>query len=469
MSSSRHGELLVGWGRAAPSAAWVVDPQRADEVSAYLAEPGHHLPRGLGRSYGDAAQCAGGTVLDCTALDRIVDLDPAAGRVRVEGGCSLDALLRVIVPRGFFVPVTPGTRYVTVGGAIASDVHGKNHHRDGTISAHVEGLELATPTGRLQCGPDKDAELFWATAGGMGLTGVITDATLRLVPIETSRMVVNTERAADLDACMARMTETDAEHRYSVAWVDGMARGRQLGRSVITMGDHARVSDLPAKLRADPLGFSPRQLLTVPVTPPFSLLNPATVSAFNEAWYRRAPQARVGEVQKISTFFHPLDGVGRWNTLYGPRGFTQYQFVVPFGSEDVVRRVLERLSSARMASFLVVLKRFGAGGQGHLSFPSAGWTLALDLPLGTAGLAEMLDELDEVVAAADGRVYLSKDGRVRPEVLHAMYPRIAEWAEVRRSVDPAGVLESDLGRRLRLAGPIAGPARKPARTRDRGR
>jgi decaprenylphospho-beta-D-ribofuranose 2-oxidase len=349
--------------------------------------------------------------------------------------------------------VTPGTRYVTVGGAIASDVHGKNHHRDGTISAHVERLELATPTARLECGPEEEAELFWATAGGMGLTGVITDATLRLVPIETSRMLVDTERTADLDACMARMAETDAQHRYSVAWVDSLARGRQLGRSVITVGDHAGITDLPDNLRDDPLEFSPRQLLNVPVTPPISLLNPMTVAAFNEAWYRRAPRQRTGELQRISTFFHPLDGIGNWNVLYGPRGFTQYQFVVPFGSESVVRRVLERLSSARMASFLAVLKRFGAAGKGYLSFPFTGWTFALDLPLGTAGLAVVLDELDEIVANAGGRVYLSKDGRVRPEILHAMYPRIGEWDEVRRSVDPQGVLVSDLSRRLRLTGP----------------
>ena len=453
MTARSSGELLAGWGRACPSAARVVSPQTAEDVTAFLSEPGPHLPRGLGRSYGDAAQCAGGTVIDCTALDSIVELDHIESRVKVDAGCSLDSLLRVIVPQGFFVPVTPGTRYVTVGGAIASDVHGKNHHRDGTISAHVERLELATPTARLECGPEEEAELFWATAGGMGLTGVITDATLRLVPIETSRMLVDTERTADLDACMARMAETDAQHRYSVAWVDSLARGRQLGRSVITVGDHAGITDLPDNLRDDPLEFSPRQLLNVPVTPPISLLNPMTVAAFNEAWYRRAPRQRTGELQRLSTFFHPLDGIGNWNVLYGPRGFTQYQFVVPFGSESVVRRVLERLSSARMASFLAVLKRFGAAGKGYLSFPFTGWTFALDLPLGTAGLAVVLDELDEIVANAGGRVYLSKDGRVRPEILHAMYPRIGEWDEVRRSVDPQGVLVSDLSRRLRLTGP----------------
>jgi decaprenylphospho-beta-D-ribofuranose 2-oxidase len=447
------GRLLTGWGRACPSAAWVAVPDTADDVTDLLGRPGHHLARGLGRSYGDAAQCAGGTVIDCTAMDRIAELDHGEGTVKVQAGCSLDALLRVIVPRGMFVPVTPGTRYVTVGGAIASDVHGKNHHRDGAIAAHVERLEIATPTGRVECGPDKDPDLFWATAGGMGLTGVVTEATLRLIPIETSRMQVDTVKTADLDSCMAVMAESDANHRYSVAWVDSLAKGRHLGRSVITVGDHAKAADLPAKMRDDPLGFSPSQLLSVPVTPPVSLLNPLTVAAFNEAWYLRAPKRRTGQLESISTFFHPLDGVGNWNALYGPRGFTQYQFVVPFGSEDVVRQVLEKLSAARAASFLVVLKRFGAAGKGHLSFPTEGWTLALDVPLGIGGLSVILDDLDETVAQAGGRVYLSKDGRLRPELVAGMYPRLEEWNAVRSRVDPQGVLASDLSRRLAITQP----------------
>lgn len=449
------GALLAGWGRAAPSAAFVVRPRSADEVAQLLGTGGHQVPRGLGRSYADAAQCSGGTVIDCTGLDRIIELDRHTGRIRVEAGCSLDALLRATVPLGWFVPVTPGTRYVTVGGAIASDVHGKNHHRDGTFTAHVERLTLVTASGRLECSPKEEADVFWATAGGMGLTGVITEATIRLVAIETSQMLVDTERLGDLDTCMARMSEIDERHRYSVAWVDCLATGRHLGRSVLTVGDHARLGDLAGPKRWRPLAFDPRQRLAVPAAPPVSLLNSLSVAAFNEAWYRKAPLRREGQVESIATFFHPLDGVGRWNLLYGPRGFAQYQFVVPFGAEAVVRGVLERLSAARIASFLAVLKRFGAEGNGHLSFPAEGWTLALDLPLGSPGLARLLDQADELVAAAGGRVYLSKDGRVRPDVLHAMYPRLADWAKVRRELDPGRVLESDLSRRLELAGPIS--------------
>jgi decaprenylphospho-beta-D-ribofuranose 2-oxidase len=261
-------------------------------------------------------------------------------------------------------------------------------------------------------------------------------------------MLVGTEKTPDLETCMAKMAEYDTKYRYSVAWVDSLAKGRHLGRSVITVGDHAKASDLGAKSRADPLCFSPRQLFHVPVVPPVSFLSPLTVAAFNEAWYRRAPKRRTGEVQSIATFFHPLDGVGNWNVLYGPRGFTQYQFVVPFGREDVVARVLETLGSARTASFLVVLKRFGAANGGHLSFPRSGWTLALDIPLGIEGLGAILDGLDETVAEAGGRVYLSKDGRLRPGLFPTMYPRLGEWNEVRSRVDPDGVLMSDLSRRL---------------------
>jgi decaprenylphospho-beta-D-ribofuranose 2-oxidase len=419
-------------------------------MAAEAATTGQCVPRGLGRSYGDAAQCAGGVVLDCTLLDTVLELDTDAGRLRAEGGASFDALLKQLVPQGYFLPVTPGTRFVTLGGAIASDVHGKNHHVDGSLGAYVEELTLATPTGRMTCGPRENTDAFDATCGGMGLTGAVTEATLRLLPIETSTMVVDTERAPDLETCMSLLSEESGRYRYSVAWIDGLASGRRLGRSVLTRGDHARLSDLRAAQRGDPLAYGPRQRLTVPFAPPLSLLNHLSIAAFNEMWFRKAPRHRIGHLEPMAGFFHPLDGVGRWNVLYGPHGFTQYQFVVPFGAEAAVRTVLERLSAARVASFLAVLKCFGPGGSGHLSFPAEGWTLALDIPLGSSGLAELLDGLDLVVAEAGGRIYLTKDGRLRPELLGAMYPRLDEWRTVRDRLDPAGLLSSDLGRRLGL-------------------
>jgi decaprenylphospho-beta-D-ribofuranose 2-oxidase len=454
--------LLTGWGRTAPTSSEVIHAIHPDDVDlamkAAASDPDLErglIARGLGRSYGDAAQNAGGTVLDATWLDAVHQVDLNRGQITVGAGVSLETLMERFVPLGWFVPVTPGTRMVTVGGAIAADIHGKNHHRDGSFCSHVIRMTLVTPTGTVELSPRSDPELFWATAGGMGLTGVITDATLQMIAVETSYMLVDTERATDLDDVMDKMVTGDDGYRYSVAWIDCQTTGSRLGRSVLTRGDHARLDDLPARLRQDPdraRAFHPRTLLTVPITPPSGLLNPLTVGAFNEFWFRKAPRHQVAKPHHLTGFFHPLDGVGSWNRLYGPSGFLQYQFVVADDEGETVRRVIERLSSLKLASFLAVLKRFGPGDPGPLSFPMAGWTLALDLPVGFHRLDSLLDELDQLVLAAGGRVYLAKDSRVSPEAFAAMYPRLGEWREVRQRVDPDGLLRSDLGRRLGLCG-----------------
>ncbi|MCU0268712.1 MAG: FAD-binding oxidoreductase [Acidimicrobiales bacterium] len=408
------------------------------------------LARGLGRSYGDAAQNAGGRVIDTTGLASL-ELDAETGTVTASAGMDLDRLLRVLVPRGFFVPVTPGTRQVTVGGAIAADIHGKNHHRAGSWTDHVVSFRLLTPDGVVQqVSRDTDGELFRATAGGMGLTGVVLDATFRCPRIETSRLVVDTDRAADLDTVMALMEEGDRHYPYSVAWIDLVATGRHLGRSVLTSGRFARLDELPASSGDEALVFEPLELVGAPPGIPSGLLNPLTIRAFNELWYRKAPTRRRDELQTIAQFFHPLDGVRNWNRLYGPQGFLQWQCVVPFGAEATLRSMVERLARSGCPSFLAVLKRFGPGNDGYLSFPAPGWTLALDIPTGSTDLPRLLDELDTSVAEAGGRIYLAKDARLRPELLDAMYPQLPDWRRVRARVDPDGRLRSDLGRRLGL-------------------
>jgi decaprenylphospho-beta-D-ribofuranose 2-oxidase len=449
-TAPQRREVLAGWGNTAPTAARVQHPaMRRELLSSFADAPDRGvLARGLGRSYGDAALNSGGRVIDTTRLDDI-DLDPTTGMVTACAGISIDSLIRILVPRGFFVPVTPGTRYVTVGGAIAADIHGKNHHVSGSWCDHLESFRLLVPSGEvLDVSRHSDLELFWATAGGLGLTGIIVDATFRCPPVETSRLLVETIRAPDLDEIMALMADDQTE--YSVAWIDLMATRRSMGRSVLTRGRFATLDELPASQQSDSYAYDADIVVSAPPIVPNGLLNSLSIRAFNEFWYRKAPAHRRDELQTIPMFFHPLDMVGHWNRLYGAAGFVQWQFAIPFGHEDSVRRIVERFSTSKCISFLAVLKTFGPRNAGPLSFPIGGWTLALDIPSGVPGLGRLLDVLDDEVAAHDGRIYLAKDSRLRAELVDTMYPRVHEWRAVRDKVDPDHVLQSDLSRRLNL-------------------
>lgn len=444
---------LAGWGRTSPTASDVWAPVTPDEAAAALRDAPERgvVARGLGRSYGDAAQNAGGAVIDATAFGGVHHFDEETGLLTAASGTSLDDLMRWFVPRGWFVPVTPGTRRVTVGGAIASDIHGKNHHRAGTWCAHVREVRLATPAeGVVTVSPHHDPDLFWATAGGMGLTGVVLDARVQLTPIATSRAIVDTDRTDTLADCMDLLAAGDDHYEYTVAWVDLLPLRGGIGRSVITRGRFAQVDELPAADRRQPLAFHPQALATVPPVIPSGLLNRWSIQAFNEAWWRKAPRQRRDEIQTIPRFFHPLDGVEEWNRLYGPRGLLQWQIVVPFGAEQVMHDVAVAVAEARVPTLIGVLKRFGAANPGPLSFPFPGWTLSLDTPAGTPGVGALLDRLDAQVVEAGGRLYLAKDSRMRPDLLPAMYPRLDEWRAVRQRVDPHRTIQSDLARRLGL-------------------
>lgn len=442
-------QMLSGWGRTARRYCQVVKPACINELAAMVARatPGSLMPRGLGRSYGDAALNNGASVIDLCHFDGIT-LDRVRGTVRAGGGVSLDAVLRAVVPAGFFLPVTPGTRNVTVGGAIAADVHGKNHHGEGSFGCHVVGLELIDGLGqKRKLSPQQETEAFWATVGGMGLTGVITEATFRLIPISSAQVAVDTDRHDDLDSLMAAMVEGDENYRYSVAWVDSLDPN---GRGVLTRGDHAGIDALPPGQQTDPLAYDPRALAGAPALLPGGLLNTLTVRLFNEAWFRKAPKHRVGELQAIGPFFHPLDGVNDWNRIYGPKGFLQYQFTVPDSAAHVVQRTLEVLRMVGAPSFLTVLKRFGPANPSPLSFPQPGWTLAADVPASIDGLLPALDALDELVAAAGGRLYLAKDSRQSAAIFHRTYPRLDEWRSQREALDPRAVFQSDLSARLSI-------------------
>jgi decaprenylphospho-beta-D-ribofuranose 2-oxidase len=376
--------------------------------------------------------------------------DVTTGVITVDAGLDLDALMRMAVPFGWFVPVTPGTRYVTVGGALAADIHGKNHHVDGSFANHVESFVVQTPKGDQRVTPNTDPELFWTTAGAMGLTGVVTELTLRLIPIETAYLSVDTERGTDVDDVMARMVANDDQYRYSVAWVDCVPTGAGLGRGILMRGDHARVDQLPKRRQSRALVYSADVKLAAPPWMPSGLLNHRTIGAMNEVWFRKAPKHRTGHIESIPTFFHPLDFIAGWNRAYGTRGFVQYQYVVPDAAADAVLRSLEIVSRGAAPSFVSVLKRFGPGNPGPLSFPAPGWTLALDFPAGTPDLAALLRTLDELVIDAGGRVYLAKDARMTPDVVRRMYPHLDRLAAVRDRVDPNRVMQSDLARRLQL-------------------
>ena len=452
MPESPHLSPLTGWGRTARSGARLL-AVNADTIAEIVTDAGDRgaLARGLGRSYGDAAQNAGGVVMRLTGSAADATIDRTRNEITVGGGVSIDDLLRIIVPRGYFVPVTAGTRFVTIGGAIASDIHGKNHHGEGSFGNHVRRITLLLADGTTtQLSPADQPDLFWATIGGMGLTGVVLEATIAVLPIETSRCIVDTSRVDDLDHVLALMEEGDYRYRYAVAWIDLMAKGRHLGRSILSRGDHARLDQLTGPAIDAPLDYHAGVIASVPPLVPVSALNRVSIKVFNEMWFRKAPRSRVGELQTIPQYFHPLDMVGQWNLTYGPRGFVQYQILVPFGEETALRKVIERLASSGAASFVTVLKRFGAANSAPLSFPAPGWTLTLDIPAGTHGLSAMLHELDTVVLDAGGRHYMAKDSHTTPEAIRRGYPRLAEWQEIRNRADPKGVWQSDLARRLGL-------------------
>jgi decaprenylphospho-beta-D-ribofuranose 2-oxidase len=434
---------VSGWGRFPQVETDCIDMRDVADARTALAEHETLIARGNGRSYGDAAlnpSC----VLSTRRCDHILAFDPESGRVTVEAGLLLAELLEFAVPRGWFPPVMPGTKLVTIGGMIAADVHGKNHHVAGTFSRHVEDFLLMMADGSIRrCLPGQSDRLFEATCGGMGLTGIILEATIRLMRIETGSLRQETLRAGDFDTAMA-LCEESADHTYGVAWIDCLERGSGLGRALIYRGEHAGRDEAAAA----PLAVPRRQTRRIPFDLPQLVLNPWSIRAFNELYYRRA---RPGiALVDYETFFFPLDAILDWNRLYGRRGFTQHQCVIPkAASRAAIRAILERVSESGYGSFLAVLKLFGGEGDGLLSFPREGYTLTLDFPLNGATLA-LLRELDAIVADHGGRIYLAKDARADAAMMRSGYARLESFKRIRDTFDPQRKFSSVQSQRLEL-------------------
>jgi FAD/FMN-containing dehydrogenase len=403
----------------------------------------------LGRSYGDAPLNKRGGVVSHTRLNRFLAFDAQTGVLECEAGVSLAEILQYFLPRGFFLPVTPGTKFVTVGGAIAADVHGKNHHQDGTFGNSVLDFKLLTADGeKVSCSPHNNGGVFWATLGGMGLTGIILSARIKLRPVASAWVQVDYQKATNLEDALGRMTESDVRYQYSVAWIDCLATGRHMGRAVLMRGNHAPANELPASIRNPLAGPSPRRW-TLPFDFPSLALNSLTVRAFNSFYYSMHRNA-VRQLVDLERFFYPLDAIHHWNRLYGRRGFVQYQVALPLeGGLEGLKEVLTRLAHSRRASFLAVLKRFGKSNPGLLSFPIQGYTLALDLPV-ARGLIPLLHELDQVLLNYGGRIYLAKDAVLTSQSFAAMYPKLEQFRAIKSRLDPRGLLSSSQARRLAI-------------------
>ena len=448
---------LCGWGRTATSSCGVLRPRSASQAAALLARgvDGERgvIARGAGRSYGDAAQVEGGAVLDTTALDGVLEVDAEGLTLTVQAGATIAQLMSLLAARGLTLPVVPGTRHVTAGGAIASDIHGKNHHRDGAFARHVEELTMWTPqSGVVETSRERDPDLFYATLGGMGLTGVVLEAKLRIERLPSLWVAADVDRTDGLEQTVATLAAGE-RHRYSVAWLDLLAPGAGMGRAVISEADPLPAgAHVPRRTRAAgaPASLARGPLIDVPRAMPGGLLRPAAMRAFNAARWRASPRRERGKPVALAPYFFPLDVLGGWNRLYGRDGLVQYQFVIPAGREADLERCFEVIRARSLPVYLAVFKRFGAAYGGPLSFPLEGWTLAIDLPAGAPGLEGGLRELDELVAGCGGRVYLSKDSRMDGTLLEAMYPELERFRATRARVDPEGVLRSDLGRRVGL-------------------
>jgi decaprenylphospho-beta-D-ribofuranose 2-oxidase len=417
-----------------------------DELRSYVGATSDYIPRGNGRCYGDASLAE--NTVNTTKFNKILSFDTGTGIFECQSGITLDQVLEVIVPKGWFLPVTPGTKFITVGGAVASDVHGKNHHVDGCFSHHVLDMDILLPDGRLiVCAPDRETDLFEATCGGMGLTGIITRVRFRLKKIETSYIRQKQVKAENLEEIL-HLFDQYKDYTYSVAWIDCLKKGKGFGRSILILGEHASLSDLNDRQKTKPLSLPKKKQIVFPFNLPSWVLNSLTVKAFNFLYYGKNLKKEIDNVVNYEPFFYPLDAILHWNRGYGRKGFIQYQFVLPMESKQGLVEILQKISEKGLGSFLAVLKVFGKQ-DSLISFPMEGYTLALDIPV-RDGLFDTLDELDKIVLQYGGRLYMSKDARMKPGILQAGYQHLPRFLAILKKYNPEERIRSVQSDRLHL-------------------
>ena len=418
-------KMVTNWGNFPTIEANVTETSNISEIQSFVTREPSLIARGNGRCYGDSS--LNKTIFSTLKLNRFISFESDGPTLECEAGVLLSEILDVIVPKGFFLPVTPGTKFITVGGAIAADVHGKNHHIDGSFANHVVYLDLLKEDGSiLRCSPDDSADLFWRTCGGMGLTGIILRAKFKLKRIETSYIRQISHKADDIEKVM-RLFDEHGENTYSVAWLDCFAGKRHLGRSILRLGEHSGLAELPARFRKDPLKLAAKGDLNLPIYFPAFSVNYVTVKAMNFLYYHKQLGVMAESFDHLDSYFYPLDGIHHWNRIYGRRGFVQYQFVLPKkNSYDGLIKILDKIQLSGQGSPLAVLKLFGKQNPNSImSFPIEGYTLALDFKVNPA-VFRLLDELDEIVLRHNGRIYLAKDSRMSSDVFHGSYSRIVQ-------------------------------------------
>ena len=441
--------MIAGWGNYPKIEARVSKADSAEKAKEYVYGTNAFITRGLGRSYGDSSLNT--NILSTLKLNRMLSFDEKVGILSCESGVTLSEILDIFVPRGWFLPVTPGTKYVTLGGAIASDVHGKNHHKDGSFSDHLISMDVMTSEGKIEtCSKTVNADLFKATCGGMGLTGVILNASFKLKRIETAYIKQTTIKSRNLDETMD-LFEKYGSFTYSVAWIDCLSKNERIGRSILMLGEHADLGDIKdLTLSKNALVLKKKNNLNIPINFPNAILNSVTARWFNFLYYHKHPNRTNESIVDYDSFFYPLDSIHNWNRIYGARGFTQYQLVLPYDmSKEGLMKILTSISNSGRGSFLAVLKLFGKANDNLLSFPMAGYTLALDFPI-IPGLFPFLNELDKIVLDYGGRLYLSKDVRMGSDMFFKSYTNAGRFKSAKLYFDKNNKLQSFQSKRLGL-------------------